>query len=358
LVPRATGGALMETLLDLVPDHPAGQHYLIHAYDIPSLASGALDVARSYGALAPRVPHALHMPTHIYTQLGLWPESVELNELSAAAAWEQGPLVEGLDIAYGHPLGYLIYAYLQRGQDVEASTVRDRVLAVEGPFGQLNRTTFAAHLAGIPVRYALERHEWEEAAELETRLAAGFPWDEGFSEYDAVTYFGRALGHARSGNPRGAREALEQLRTTLDGPLAQLLSANGPVLLLSAEAWVMYSEGDQEAALTTMTVAAERSTSLTWAGLSEFLPAGELLGDMYLDLGRHSEALTAYDAVLQRQPSRLNSLCGAARAAELAGDRDLARSHYGALAQVTDLNSPRDCLVRGRAFLDAAETIE
>lgn len=353
LVPRATAGALMETLLGLVPDHPGGQHYLIHAYDSPAFASGALDVARSYGELAPRVPHALHMPTHIYTQLGLWPESIELNELSAAAAWEQGPLVEGLDVAYGHPLGYLIYAYLQRGQDAEARAVRDRALAVEGPFGQLNRTTFAGHLAAIPVRYALERHEWEEAAELKTRLAAGFPWVEGFTEYDAVTYFGRAMGHARSGNPRAAREALDQLRTTLDGTLAPLLSANGPVLLLSAEAWVMYSEGDQETALTTMAVAAERSTSLTWAGLSEFLPAGELLGDMYLDLGRHSEALGAYDAVLQRQPSRLNSLCGAARAAELAGDRELTRSYYGALGQVTDANSSRECLVRGRAFLDA-----
>jgi len=344
----------METLLGLVPDHPAGQHYLIHLYDTPELATNALDVARRYGELAPEVPHALHMPTHIYTQRGLWPESIQLNEQSAAAAWEQGPLVDGLDIAYGHALGYLIYAYLQRGQDAEAEAVLERALAVEGPFSQLNRTTFAGHLAAIPVRYALERHAWEEAAQLETRSAAGFPWDEGFTEYDAVTYFGQAIGHARSGNPRAAREAYDRLRTTLAEPTAPLLSANGPVLLLSAEAWLRYSEGDEETALATMTAAAERSTYLTWfAGLSDFLPAGELLGDMYLDLGRHSEGLAAYEAVLQRQPNRLNSLCGAARAAELAGELDQARSYYETLGQVTDPNSSRNCLQVGRAFLAA-----
>lgn len=353
LVPRATGGDLMETLLGLVPDHPAGQHYLIHAYDTPAHASEALEVARNYGDLAPEVPHALHMPTHIYTQLGLWPESVEANELSAATALEQGPLVDGVDVAYGHPLGYLIYAYLQRGQDTEAKAVRDRALAVEGPFGQLNLTTFAAHLAAIPVRYALERHEWEEATQLETRPAPAFPWDEGFTEYDAVTYFGRAIGHARSGSPGAAHEALDQLRTTLAATTGPLLTANGPSLLLSAEAWVTYSEGDEEAALATMMAAAEGSMSLTWAGLSEFLPAGELLADMYLDLGRHSDALAAYETVLQGHPRRLNSLCGAARAAELAGDPGLARSYYGTLDQVTDPNSSRDCLVRARAFLGA-----
>jgi tetratricopeptide (TPR) repeat protein len=352
-VPRSAGGKLMETLLGLVPDHPGGQHYLIHAYDSPEFASGALEVARSYGELAPRVPHALHMPTHIYTQLGLWPESVELNELSAAAASEQGPLVDGIDIAYGHPLGYLIYAYLQRGQDAEAEAVRDRALSVEGPFSALNLTTFAAHLAAIPVRYALERHEWEEAAALGTRLAAGFPWEDGFTEYDAVTYFGRAIGHARSGNAVGARVALEQLRTALAATTGPLLSANGPALLLSAEAWAAYADGDVDSALETMVASAEAASSVTWAGLSEILPAGELLADMYLDLGRHADALAAYDDVLERQPHRLNSLCGAARAAELVGELAETRSYYRTLGRLTDSESTRGCLKTGRAFLDA-----
>jgi len=256
------------------------------------------------------------------------------------------------DIAYGHPLGYLIYAYLQRGKDAEAEAVRDRALAVEGPFSPLNLTTFAGHLAAIPVRYALERHQWEEAARLETRLAAGFPWEEGFTEYDAVTYFGRAIGHARWGNPGPAREALEQLRTALSSKTAPLLRANAPVLLLSAEAWVTYAEGDVEPALETMMASSKASTSVTWAGLSEILPAGELLADMYLDLGRHEDAVTAYEAVLQRQPNRLNSLCGAAEAAVLVGDMDQATSHYRTLALVTDSTSTRECLQRGRAFLD------
>jgi tetratricopeptide (TPR) repeat protein len=351
LVPRTTGADLMKALLGLVPDHPGGQHYLIHAYDTPTLAMNGLDVARSYGELAPEVPHALHMPTHIYTQVGLWPESVDLNEASAEAAFEQGPLVDGLDVAFGHPLDYLIYAYLQRGQDEEAKAVMERALAVEGPFSPLNLTTFAGHLAAIPVRYALERHEWVEAGQLETRAAAHFPWDEGFVEYDAVSYFGQAIGHARSGNPAAARSSLQRLQATLAGPTAPLLTANGPVLLLSAEAWVRYSEGDEEGALATMATSAQRSTSLTWAGLSEFLPAGELLGDMYLDVGRYSEALTAYETLLRRQPNRLNSLCGAARAAELAGDLREARSYYETLGRITDPDSSRTCLQMGRAFL-------
>ena len=128
-----------------------------------------------YGELAPRVPHALHMPTHIYTRRGLWSESINLNERSADAAEESGPLVAGLDIHYGHALGFLIYAYLQTGQDAEALAVRDRAVSVEGPISHLNRTVFARHLAGIPVRYALERHAWSEAAQLKTRSAAGFP---------------------------------------------------------------------------------------------------------------------------------------------------------------------------------------
>lgn len=351
LVPPTTGGQLMQELLALVPDHPAGQHYLIHVYDAPALAQGALEVAREYGELAPRVPHALHMPTHIYTQLGLWSESIDLNQRSAAAAWEQGPLVDGLDVAYGHPLGFLIYAYLQTGQDAEALEVRDRALAVSGPISPLNRTVFAAHLAGIPVRYALERHEWEEAAQLETRSATDFPWEEGFADYDAVTYFGQAVGHARGGDPRAAREAFDQLQTTLSTSTAPLLIGYGPILSMSAEAWVEYAEGQVDRAVSTMMAAAEGSMSATWIGPGELLPAEELLADLYLELARHDEALTTYEAVLRRYPKRFNSLCGAARAAELAGNPGLARSHYRTLNQVADPNSSRECLLSGRAFL-------
>ncbi len=353
-LPPTTAGRLMEELLARVPDHPAGQHYSIHAYDTPALAPEALEVARMYGQLAPRVPHALHMPTHIYTRMGLWSESIDLNELSVEAAWEQGPLVEGLDIAYGHALAFLIYAYLQTGQDAEARAVRDRALAVEGPISQLNRTTFAAHLAGIPVRYALERHAWDEAAQLATRSAAGFPWDEGFGGYDAFTYFAQAIGHARSGDARAARDALGRLQATVAASTEALVISNGPILSMAAEAWVEYVEGEVDRAVTMMAAAADGSDSVSpIAGLSELLPARELLADMYLELGRHAEALTTYEAVLQRQANRLNSLCGAARAAELGGDPGRARTHYQTLDQVADPNSSRDCVRSGRAFLNA-----
>ena len=347
----------MEEMLAMVPDHPAGQHYLIHSYDTPTLASGALEVARKYGELAPQVPHALHMPTHIFTQLGLWSESIDLNERSVAAALVQGPLVDGLDNHYPHAMAYLIYAYLQTGQDTQARRLRDLASSVVGPFSQLNRMVFAAHLAGMPVRYALERHAWEEAAQLELRPAPSFPWDEGFTQFDAITYFGRTIGSARSGDARAAREALGMLRYALVGTetpgTASSLIWDGQTLAMAAQAWVEYAEGEAERAVTTMAAAAERSTSASALGPGELLPAGELLGDMYLELGRYDEALTTYEAVLERKPNRFNSLCGAARAAELGGKPGRARSHYQMLIQVADPSSSRDCLRSGRAFVTA-----
>ena len=172
----------------------------------------AVEVARSYGKLTPEVPHALHMPTHVFTNLGLWSESTALNERSAAAAWEQGHRSKGLDNHYPHALAYLTHAYLQTGQDARAREVVDRALSVEGPFSQQHRRVFAAHLTGMPVRYALERHAWGEAAELKPRPAPGFPWGEEYSQFDAVTYYARTIGLARGGDPRAARQELDSLQ--------------------------------------------------------------------------------------------------------------------------------------------------
>ena len=345
LVPRAAAGALMEELLDKVPDHPAGHHYAIHAYDSPTLASKALDVARSYGELTPEVPHALHMPTHIFTQRGLWSESIELNERSAAAAWKQGQRNNGIDGHYPHALAYLIYAYLQTGQDTKAQAVRDRALSVEGPFSQLDIESFARHLAEIPVLYALERHAWEEAAQLEPGLPASVPWDERFAQYNATTHFGRTIGYARGGDARAAREALVQLQSALIGTGLP----GGQTLSMAATAWVEYAEGEFEQAVITMAAAAERSISVSWS--RQPLPAGELLGDMYLELGRYEEALTAYEAVLDRQPNRFNSLYGAARSAELFGSPEKAKEYYGKLVEMTVDESTRPEVEQARAFL-------
>ncbi len=341
-----SGGVLMEELLTRVPDHPAGHHYAIHAYDSPTLASKALDVARSYGELTPEVPHALHMPTHIFTQLGLWSESIELNERSAAAAWKQGQRNNGIEGHYPHALAFQIYAYLQTGQDTKAQAVRDRALSVEGPFSQLDIISFARHLAEIPVRYALERHAWEEAAQLEPGLPASVPWDERFAQYDATTHFGRTIGYARGGDARAAREALAQLQSALIGTGLP----GGQTLSMAATAWVEYAEGEFEQAVITMAAAAERSISVSWS--RQPLPAGELLGDMYLELGRYEEALTAYEAVLDRQPNRFNSLYGAARSAELFGSPEKANEYYGKLVEMTVDESTRPEVEQARAFLN------
>ena len=342
-----SAAAEMQTLLARVPDHPAAHHYAIHAYDYLRLDTWAPEVARSYGGLAPEVPHALHMPTHIFTSLGLWSESIALNERSAAAAWKQGRRSMGLDNHYPHALSYLIYAYLQTGQDAPARQILERAISVEGPFSKLNRMVFAAHLAGIPVRYALERHAWEEAAQLKIRAASAFPWDE-YPQFDAVTYYGRTIGSARLDDAPAARAAVAALRSSLElaGPqgTSSWLIWDDQTLLMVAEAWVDYANEDVEGAILKMRNAAERSESATELGPGQLLPAAEQLADMYLELGRFQEALTTYEDVLSTLPNRFNSHCGAAHAAELLGDAERARSHRAALdAMLSDDESARDC---------------
>jgi hypothetical protein len=158
-------GAIMEKILVQIPDHPGAHHYIIHAYDYPGLADRALKVARSYGKIAPEVPHALHMPSHIFTRLGLWEESIDWNVRSASAAWKN-KFDGAITMHYLHALDYLAYAYLQQGQDDKAKEVTDTVLSLSGPFYDLNVEAAAYALAAIPARYTLERQKWEDAAKL------------------------------------------------------------------------------------------------------------------------------------------------------------------------------------------------
>ena len=356
---RQSALALMKGLLDKIPDHPAGHHYAIHAYDyywdVP-LDPWAVEVARSYGKLTPEVPHALHMPTHVFTNLGLWSESIDLNERSAAAAWEQGHRSKGLDNHYPHALAYLNYAYLQTGQDARAKEVVDRALSVEGPFSHQFRRVFAAHLNGMPVRYALERHAWDEAAQLKLQPAPHFPWSEEYSHFDAVTHYGRTIGLARGGDAPAARKELERLQSVVartgSADSGAFLIWDGQLLMMAAEAWIDYADGKTEVAVTRMAAAAERELSAFPLGPGELLPASEQLGDMYLELDRYDEALAAYEASLERLPNRLNSVCGAARAAELGGESARAKPYYETVIQLLiDQNSSRECVGHARAFL-------
>ncbi|NIS78838.1 MAG: hypothetical protein GTO14_01095, partial [Anaerolineales bacterium] len=350
-------GAIMEAVLAEIPDHPGAHHYIIHAYDFPGLADRALEVARDYGKVAPEVPHALHMPTHIFTRLGLWQESIDWNRRSAAAAWKNR--VDGaISLHYPHALDYLAYAYLQQAQDEKAKEIMETTLSLSGPFHDLNAESSAYALAAVPARYTLERQQWVSATNLKPREPASFQWGDRFAAYEAITHFARALGAARSGNTTAAQSALTELETLHDvvAHTSAYWANQIEILQLSARAWLALEEGKQVEALRLMQLAAglEASTEKSPTTPGEVLPARELLGDMLLELERSEEALAEYEGSLERSPNRFNSLYGAGRAAELAGDKKRATAYYQKLLEVVaqaDTGRPR--LRHARRFLDS-----
>lgn len=353
-------GAIMEKILVQIPDHPGAHHYIIHAYDYPGLADRALKVARSYGKIAPEVPHALHMPSHIFTRLGLWEESIDWNVRSASAAWKN-KFDGAITMHYLHALDYLAYAYLQQGQDDKAKEVTDTVLSLSGPFYDLNVEAAAYALAAIPARYTLERQKWEDAAKLKSHAPASFQWGNRFAAFEATTHFARALGSARSGNTNAAQSALEELGTLHDIVAQKNVYWAEQIRIqqLSVKAWFAFEKGKQAEALRLMQQAArlEASTEKHPVTPGEVLPARELLGDMFLDLKRPKEALAEYETGLKRSPNRFNSLYGAGRAAELVGDKKKAAAYYQKLLKVTaQANTERPRLQNAVRFLDSEKT--
>jgi tetratricopeptide (TPR) repeat protein len=352
-------GAIVEKVLAQIPDHPGAHHYIIHAYDFPGLADRALEVARNYGKVAPEVPHALHMPSHIFTRLGLWQESIDWNRRSAAAAWKNK--VDGaITIHYPHALDYLMYAYLQQVKDEKAKEVMEIVLSLSGPFYDLNAEASAYALAAIPARYTLERQQWGAAANLKPRKPVSFHWGNRFAAYEAITHFARALGAARSGNTIAAQRALKELGTLHDivAQKSAYWANQIEILQLSARAWLVLEQGNQVESLRLMQLAArlEASTEKYPVTPGEVLPARELLGDMLLELERPKEALAEYEAALDRSPNRFNSLYGAGRAAELAGNKKKARAYYQKLLEellevAAQADTERPHLQHARRFL-------
>lgn len=346
-------GALAESVLEEVPKHPGGHHYTIHSYDYPTLAENALDAARSYGTIAPAVPHALHMPSHIFTRLGLWEESIEWNERSAEAARQHS--VNGrTSMHLLHALDYLAYAHLQTGADGQAREVADTLAALEGPLQAHIGSAYT--LAAVPVRLALERGRWAEAAALEPRQPEDFPWDR-FPAIEAITHFARALGAARSGEPEAARQAADRLEELRDraAETSDYWAQQVEVQRLAAEAWASFTEGDRQRGLEGMREAAELEASTEKHPVTpgEVLPARELLGEMLLELDRPEEALEAYEASLERSPGRLNGLYGAGRAAELLGRDEVATAHYRELVdQAAGTGGDLEQLAHAREFLD------
>ena len=353
-------GAIIQRILAKIPDHPGAQHYKIHAYDFPLLADRALEICDQYGSIAPDVPHALHMPTHIFTRRGQWEKSIEFNLRSAEAARKLGESGGATNGHYPHALDYLVYAYLQRGQYQKAEDVRRRVVGLTGPYHATNRTAMAFAFAAIPARCALERHDWNAAAQLEVRRPAAFPWGDAFLNCDSITRFARALGAVRGGRSDRVRAEIEELEQARRQIAARqpnsYWASQAETQLLGVKAWMALQEGQSDNAVTLMRRAAELEASTDKEAVTpgEVLPAGELLADMLLQLGRHREALGAYEAVLQVSPNRLNSLHGAARAAEKIADRAKARSYCEQVVAVA-AEADADCepLKHAKALLGA-----
>jgi hypothetical protein len=307
-------GAILEELFRVQPDHPGLAHYIIHAYDVPALAHDAIGAAERYSEIAPSAAHALHMPSHTFTQVGMWKESVRANLLSMDAAIAQGSLAEAL-----HAADYAVYADLQLGNDTAAQAIMQRLPAIAERFDPKAVTGAAPGFAGvfalaaIPARYALERGAWKEAAGLRVTPSP-------YAFADAMTWLARALGAARGGDTLAASIAVDTL-SALQQRLANAKEAywaeQVAIQHLEALAWRDFAAGRTEAALTQMRQAVEREAATEKSAVSPapLAPARELLGDMLLELGRPGEALAQYEASLKREPGRRRSAEGVKRAA-------------------------------------------
>jgi tetratricopeptide (TPR) repeat protein len=350
--------AILNGLLPVEPEHPGIAHYMIHAFDYPSLASEALPAARAYAKIAPSSPHALHMPAHIFTRLGLWQESIASNIDSAEAGRRlvamRHPGAASFDTL--HALDYLEYAYLQIGDQDRAR----RVLEEAATAKTFDQPQFAVGYAvvAIPARWTLERRDWKAAAEIAPPTAQ-LPWDR-FSYAPPITYFTQALGAARTGQLDRSRAALAKLQEAQTAlakspvPGTYDWAANVESMRLAGAAWLTYAEGKTDEALRMARAAAEldEKTGKHPVTPGAVLPPRELLGDMLLEMGKPAEALIEYEASLREAPNRFNGLYGAARAAELSNQPARARELYGRLAAQCAAGSARKELAEARRYLE------
>ena len=351
--------AILEKVFAEQPNHPGVAHYLIHSYDFPPIAAKGLPAAKRYASIAPSAPHALHMPSHIFTRVGSWPESIETNRASAKAAADTlsaGGSQTGLRSYEGlHAYDYMMYGYLQLGRDREARALVEEVTATR----KLNVDHFAGAfaLAAIPARYALERGRWAEASML-SPTPADLAWNR-FPQAESIVWFARGLGAARSGNPTRAREDLariEALRDSMTAAKSLYWAHQSEVQRLAVAAWIARAEGRNEEALSLMRASAdgEEATEKHPVTPGPVKPARELLGEMLIGLGQPAEALKELEASHRVEPNRFQGLYGAARAAELAGDSAKARTYYGRLVSLAKEGGPdRPELEQAKQFLAA-----
>src|SRR6266705_1397513 len=328
---------ILERLFTQNPDHPGVAHYLVHAYDYPPLADKGIRVAAIYRRIAPAAPHARHMPSHIYSMVGMWEESIASNR----SALEIQP-------DYYHATDFTVYALLQLAQDAKAKVLVDAVAALP-PQEYPTIAGFTA-VAAVPARYALERGDWAGAAALPV-VATGRP------QADSLVRFTRGLGMARRGDLAGAKreiQAMQELRATLEKSNQGYWADRTEEQMLAVSAWVALAEGTRDQALKLMRAAADgEDGSVKHVAMENRLyPMRELLGELLLQMGQATAAQREFEAALKENPNRYRGLYGAARAAEVAGDRPKAAGHYEKLvALATKADTVRPETARAKAFL-------
>ena len=318
--------AILDPLLITEPEHPGVAHYIIHASDTPELASQGLEAARVYAKIAPDSSHAIHMPSHIFTRLGLWQESIDSN-IAAIASAAKATEMHMADAHYQtHAMDFLDYAYLQSGQEAKARSVVNDLQTVPGA----HHGTIENMRATFEARNAIELHHWKEAASLDV---PEIPLrDRG------MTYWAKAIGAARNADLGNARQDVQKLIEANDAfdkhekDMGDKVYPGEGVQQREAEAWLAYAEGKSGEAVKIMLIAAEREEAEHVESLA--MPAREMLGDLFLELKKPAEALAAYQASLRMSPNRFDGLYGAARAAESAGKAQEAREYYAQLAKI------------------------
>ena len=331
---RLEAGAILENLSAEEPMHPGIAHYIIHAYDVPALAGRALVATKRYAEIAPDAPHALHMPSHTYTRMGYWQESIESNAAAAAAARREGQTDEEL-----HASDYEVYAYLQTGKDEAAARIVKSLAEIAARFDPKATLKGAGGpavgffaIAAIPARYALERQDWTLAGQLKV-LESPFPYTT------AMTWFARGIGAARLGQAAAADEAalaLQQIRERLSTANEPYWARQVEIQELAVAAWAAFAAGNKQAALRQMASAAalEDGTEKSVVTPGPLAPARELLGEMFLESGQPARALEQFEATLKEEPRRFRSLYGAALAAKLIGKRTMSRRYFRELLKV------------------------
>jgi tetratricopeptide (TPR) repeat protein len=346
--------ALFEKLWKQNANHPGVVHYLIHCYDYPALAQRGLAAAQSYAAIAPWVPHALHMPSHIFTRLGMWDESIAANGASAEASRAYAAMRhrDATEAEELHALDYMAYSYLQEARDTEAKKIVELAAKVRKTNPELEFSAAYA-LAAIPTRYAFERNDWAAAATL---TVPNLPHWSSFPFMEALIEYGHALGRAHTGDLDGARKAIarmQQLRDATKDPKFDYFKNHLDLQKQAASAWVAAAEGKKNDAIEMLRRAADAEDILGKHPVSPgaFVPIREQLGSLLLEVGQSKDAQREFEAALKIYPGRFRGLYGAARAAEQNGDKENASRYYAKLAaQTANATGSRDELNHVREF--------